>query len=39
MIVIADGKVKSVGSKEEIFPELMGEINGKCDFRGKADNE
>lgn len=39
MIVIADGKVKSIGSKEEIFPELMGEINSKCDFRGKADNE
>lgn len=39
MIIIADGKLKSVGTKEEIFPKLMGEFNSECDFRGKAENE
>ncbi len=39
MIVIADGKVKSVGTKEEILPKLMGEFDSECDFRGKAGNE
>ncbi len=37
MIVIADGKVKAQGSKEEIFPTLMGEFNSECDFRGKGE--
>lgn len=35
MIVIANGKVKSEGSKDEIFPTLMGEFNQDCGFRGK----
>ena len=39
MIVIADGKVKSVGTKEEILPKLMGEFDSECDFRGKVGNE
>lgn len=38
MIVIADGKVRSMGSKEEIFPKLMGEFSENCGFRGKGDN-
>ena len=37
MIVIADGKVRSMGSKEEIFPKLMGEFSENCGFRGKGD--
>lgn len=36
MVVIADGKVRDTGTKEEIFPRLMGEFNGSCDFRGKG---
>ena len=35
MIVIADGKIRSIGSKDEIFPQLMGEFNENCGFRGK----
>ena len=35
MIVIADGKVRSSGTKDEIFPQLMGEFNENCGFRGK----
>lgn len=37
MVVIADGKVRSMGSKEEIFPKLMGEFSENCGFRGKGD--
>lgn len=36
MIVIADGKVRDAGTKEEIFPRLMGEFNENCGFRGKG---
>lgn len=41
MVVIADGKIKSIGSKEEIMPTLLGEYDktAKCDFRGKGGNE
>lgn len=38
MIVIADGKIKNMGSKDEIFPQLMGEFNESCGFRGKEGN-
>ncbi len=37
MIIIADGKVKESGDKEEILPKLMGEFNENCGFRGKED--
>lgn len=37
MIVIADGKIRSMGTKDEIFPQLMGEFNENCGFRGKED--
>ena len=39
MIVIANGKVKSQGTKEEIFPTLLGEFTQACDFRGKGGQE
>ncbi|MCQ2477580.1 MAG: ATP-binding cassette domain-containing protein [Clostridia bacterium] len=39
MIVIANGKVKSQGTKEEIFPTLLGEFTQVCDFRGKGGQE
>ena len=38
MIVIADGKVRSSGTKDEIFPQLMGEFNENCGFRGKEND-
>lgn len=38
MIVIADGKIKNMGTKDEIFPQLMGEFNENCGFRGKEGN-
>lgn len=34
IIVIADGKIKSQGSKDEILPGIMGEFDAKCEFRG-----
>lgn len=35
IIVVADGKIRKQGSKDEIFPALMGEFNTACGFRGK----
>ena len=36
LVVVADGKIRSEGTKEEIFPQLMGEFDPGCDFRGGA---
>lgn len=38
MIVIADGKIRDIGTKDEIMPRLMGEFNENCGFRGKGNN-
>lgn len=35
IIVIADGKIRSQGTKEEILPSLLGEFDRKCDLRGE----
>ena len=35
MVVIADGKIRDKGSKDDIFPRLMGEFNENCGFRGE----
>ena len=32
--VIANGKLKSLGTKDEIFPNLMKELSADCGFRG-----
>ncbi len=32
--VVADGKVKTVGPKDEVFGQLMSELNESCGFRG-----
>ena len=37
MVIIADGKVRDIGPKERIFPQLMGEFSENCGFRGKED--
>lgn len=34
IVVIADGKIRNRGTKDEIFPKLMGEFDNACDFRG-----
>lgn len=39
MIVIANGKVKNQGSKEEIFPTLMDEFTNNCNFRDKKEEK
>ena len=33
IVVIADGKIRNQGPKDEIFPRLMGEFDGCCNFR------
>ena len=33
IIVIADGKIKTQGPKDEVFPRLMGEFDNGCNFR------
>ena len=33
LAVIADGAVADYGTKEEIFPRLMNDLNDSCGFR------
>ena len=33
IVVIADGKIKTQGPKDELFPRLMGEFDNGCSFR------
>lgn len=35
IIVIANGKIREEGPREEVFPKLLGEFDGACNFRGK----
>ena len=35
MIVVEKGKIRTRGSKDEIFPKLLDELDESCDFRGK----
>ena len=34
IIVLADGKIKEMGPKDEIFPKLINQVNSGCSFRG-----
>ncbi len=36
IIIIADGKIRSKGPRDEILPELIGEFDSNCDFRNKV---
>ncbi len=36
IIVVADGKIRTQGPKDEVFPALMGAFDRDCGFRGKA---
>ncbi len=35
ILVVADGKIRTHGSREEVFPKLLGEFGDNCGFRGK----
>ena len=37
ILVIADGKIRSQGSRDEILPGLLGEFDRKCDLRGEKE--
>lgn len=37
IIVIADGKISKRGTREEIYPGLLGEFSENCSFGGKED--
>lgn len=39
LIIIADGKVKTRGSRDEIFPLITGQFESPCTFRGKEGTE
>ena len=32
--VVAGGKIKTIGPREEVFPNLMGQFGSACEFRG-----
>lgn len=34
IIVIANGKIREEGSRDEVFPKLLGEFDGACNMRG-----
>ncbi len=36
IIVIANGKIREEGSRDEVFPRLLGEFDGGCNFRNQA---
>lgn len=37
IIVLEDGKIKTSGSKDEILPEILNQVNGTvCEIQGKA---
>lgn len=35
IIVIANGKIREEGSRDEVFPKLLGEFDGACNFRNE----
>lgn len=36
IIVIANGKIREEGTRDEVFPKLLGEFDGTCDFRNRV---
>ncbi len=36
IVVVANGKIRSFGPKDELLPQLLGEFADICDFTGKA---
>ena len=37
ILVIADGRIRSQGPRDEILPGLLGEFDRKCDLRGEKE--
>ena len=37
IIVIADGKIRTRGNKDDVFPTLLGEFDRKCGLRGNEE--
>ena len=35
ILVVADGRIRTRGSRDEIFPDLLGQFDEDCGFRGK----
>lgn len=38
IIVIANGKIREEGTRDEIFPRLLGEFDAQCNFRVEKEN-
>ena len=39
ILVLADGKIKEFGPKDEIFPKLISQVASNCGFRGNSKKE
>ncbi len=39
IVVLAGGKIKEMGTKDEIFPKLLTQVDGGCNFRGASRKE
>lgn len=39
LVIIADGKVRTRGSRDEVFPQIIGKFENACDFRGKGGDD
>ncbi len=39
IIVVADGKIRTRGNREDVFPTLLGEFDRKCGLRGSEEGE
>ena len=37
ILVVANGKIRTSGTREEVFPKLLGEFGDNCGFRGKEE--
>jgi ABC-type molybdate transport system ATPase subunit len=36
IVVVANGEIRSSGSKDDVLPKLLGEFDDICDFTGRA---
>ena len=39
IVVLAGGRIKEMGTKDEIFPKLLTQVDGGCNFRGASRKE
>ncbi len=38
LVIVADGKIRTSGTYEEVFPQIMAEFNSSCEFRNGGEN-